>query len=262
MQFEGTLTDLAFAAAPKVNAIFPEYLTDPSIYICPSDPNGTVDYLKWTQEEIDQRSPIPPGPDPQPGDWQIGYTGGPIWADLGVRRTDASYVYFGWFLDLLADDPALLAAPSAFPMLEQFITIPPETENLGVPIQLAKGLENAALSYFGMGDNPDENAIDNDIECIYEGTPYGNGNGRLIYRLREGIERFAITDINNPGASAQAQSNIFVMFDIIAADSQNFNHIPGGSNVLYMDGHVEFLKYPVQQPINRVVAVLVGGFFD
>ncbi len=22
-----------------------------------------------------------------------------------------------------------------------------------------------------------------------------------------------------------------------------FNHIPGGSNVLYMDGHVEFVKY-------------------
>ena len=22
-----------------------------------------------------------------------------------------------------------------------------------------------------------------------------------------------------------------------------FNHVPGGSNVLYMDGHVEFLKY-------------------
>jgi prepilin-type processing-associated H-X9-DG protein len=23
-----------------------------------------------------------------------------------------------------------------------------------------------------------------------------------------------------------------------------FNHIPGGSNVLYMDGHVKFIRYP------------------
>ena len=23
-----------------------------------------------------------------------------------------------------------------------------------------------------------------------------------------------------------------------------FNHVPGGSNVLFMDGHVSFLKYP------------------
>ena len=28
-----------------------------------------------------------------------------------------------------------------------------------------------------------------------------------------------------------------------------FNHIPGGSNVLYMDGHAEFVKYPGPFPI-------------
>ena len=26
------------------------------------------------------------------------------------------------------------------------------------------------------------------------------------------------------------------------ATSQSFNHVPGGCNVLYMDGHVEFLE--------------------
>jgi prepilin-type processing-associated H-X9-DG protein len=29
----------------------------------------------------------------------------------------------------------------------------------------------------------------------------------------------------------------------MAAAIATFNHVPGGSNVLYMDGHVEFLKY-------------------
>lgn len=65
-------------------------------------------------------------------------------------------------------------------------------------------------------------------------------------RLREGIERFMITDINNPAASANAQSEIVAMYD----ESQGgggaawgrFNHLPGGQNVLFMDGHVEFAK--------------------
>ena len=64
-----------------------------------------------------------------------------------------------------------------------------------------------------------------------------------VLRLKEGIERFFITDINNPGASAKAQSIITVMSDAVSEDTANFNHIPGGSNVLYMDGHATFVKY-------------------
>ena len=41
----------------------------------------------------------------------------------------------------------------------------------------------------------------------------GNGNTNTCYRLREGIERFLITDINNPAASAKAQSETFIMLD-------------------------------------------------
>ena len=33
-----------------------------------------------------------------------------------------------------------------------------------------------------------------------------NSDGVTLYRLREGIERFFITDINNPAGSAMAQS--------------------------------------------------------
>ena len=39
-----------------------------------------------------------------------------------------------------------------------------------------------------------------------------------VYRLREGIERFLITDINNPAASAVAQSEAPVMYDYISTD--------------------------------------------
>ena len=82
-----------------------------------------------------------------------------------------------------------------------------------------------------------------------------------VYRLREGIERFMITDINNPAGSAKAQSELPVMWDAYGrndnwdAGAQGrgatvvFNHIPGGINVLYMDGHVEFLRYSKPGPI-------------
>src|SRR5690606_29450865 len=65
-----------------------------------------------------------------------------------------------------------------------------------------------------------------------------------VYRLREGIERFFVTDINNPAASARAQSDIWIMADWIStktSDTESFNHLPGGSNVLYLDGHVQYL---------------------
>ena len=37
------------------------------------------------------------------------------------------------------------------------------------------------------------------------------------------------------------------------------NHIPGGCNVLYMDGHVEFKKYPTETPVSVAWAALLGA---
>jgi prepilin-type processing-associated H-X9-DG protein len=59
-----------------------------------------------------------------------------------------------------------------------------------------------------------------------------------------------------------AQSELAVMHDKMQTfDAQdtgepvdiNFNHVPGGCNVLYMDGHVEFVRYPqMEPPINPI----------
>ncbi|MCC6697722.1 MAG: hypothetical protein IT365_18995 [Candidatus Hydrogenedentes bacterium] len=85
----------------------------------------------------------------------------------------------------------------------------------------------------------DVDLADSDWELT---TPIGGV--QKFSRLREGIERFFVTDINNPAGSAIAQSTLPVMWDEISADdASHFNHVPGGCNVLYMDGHVEFLKY-------------------
>ena len=81
-----------------------------------------------------------------------------------------------------------------------------------------------------------------------------------VYRLREGVERFLITDVYNPAGSAIAQSSVPIMFDVISAGSwefgdttgtATFNHTPGGSNVLFFDGHVEFIKYQTGQAVGQ-----------
>ncbi|HEX72133.1 MAG TPA: hypothetical protein ENN65_02340 [Candidatus Hydrogenedentes bacterium] len=92
-------------------------------------------------------------------------------------------------------------------------------------------------------------------------SPHGNAGGDTVYRLREGIERFLITDINNPAASAQAQSTLPIMWDIVSAKIKSFNHVPGGSNVLFMDGHVEFQRYPGQKgPVTQEIAIIARIF--
>lgn len=58
-----------------------------------------------------------------------------------------------------------------------------------------------------------------------------------LYQLREGIERFLISDDPSPGASAWAQSKIPVLIERLG------NHDPPGGNVLYLDHHIEFIPY-------------------
>lgn len=83
-------------------------------------------------------------------------------------------------------------------------------------------------------------------------------NAPDAYRLKEGIERFFVTDINNPAGSSQAQSDIFVMMDDTNGGAPNLmNHIPGGGNVLYMDGHVEFIKYQGETPYSLAFALFL-----
>ena len=80
------------------------------------------------------------------------------------------------------------------------------------------------------------------VPAAYAGTQAGGGN--VLRRLQQGIERFLITDINNPAAGALAASQIPLMWDHVSTNLIDFSHVPGGGNVLYLDGHVEFLKYP------------------
>lgn len=75
-----------------------------------------------------------------------------------------------------------------------------------------------------------------------------------LHRPREGIERFLITDINNPAGSAAAQSGIPVFFETVP--DGGFPRRGMGVNVGYMDGHVDFVQpgagFPATETARRI----------
>jgi prepilin-type processing-associated H-X9-DG protein len=111
----------------------------------------------------------------------------------------------------------------------------------------------------GLGDF---NASANPASIQNSGALHRDDDGSQLpssySHLKEGIWRFFITDINNPASGAMAQSSLPVMWDAWSNSINwhgdqggiaRFNHVPGGSNVLYMDGHVQFVKYNAEFPI-------------
>ena len=206
-------------AAPKIASIYPEYLSDPNVFACPSDAN--TDTTLFTND----------GGTNIVNEICTDNTSG-MWAAGG------SYVYVGWLVDL-ADfgDPALDASglPTTQPVSGD---IPQQILEAMLPLVVFITTDD----YTGAEEFADEN-----LEVATDGLGNG-GQGDELSRLKEGIERFLITDINNPSGSAQAQSTIWIMGDKVSSNPSEFNHVPGGSNFLYMDGHVEWVKYQQEGP--------------
>ncbi|MFA6239361.1 MAG: prepilin-type N-terminal cleavage/methylation domain-containing protein [Candidatus Hydrogenedentales bacterium] len=74
---------------------------------------------------------------------------------------------------------------------------------------------------------------------------HGPGGSDTFYRTRIGVGRMFISNINDPAKDAVADSKIPVMFDSVSVQgSVVMPHQPLGGNVLFLDGHVEFRKYP------------------
>ncbi|HOZ45877.1 MAG TPA: prepilin-type N-terminal cleavage/methylation domain-containing protein [Candidatus Hydrogenedentes bacterium] len=89
---------------------------------------------------------------------------------------------------------------------------------------------------------------DEDYQYTGEFAGTQAGGGDILYRLREGVERFVIANIADAGATTIAQSDIPVMWDHLTPQITGSTHVPSGMNVLYMDGHVTFAKYPSEEP--------------
>jgi prepilin-type N-terminal cleavage/methylation domain-containing protein/prepilin-type processing-associated H-X9-DG protein len=78
---------------------------------------------------------------------------------------------------------------------------------------------------------------------------WGNSGGGTLHRLASGIGRFLITDINSVFESGGTGASVTpIMWDHISTSTSDFNHIPAGTNVLYLDGHVDLIRYNLFNP--------------
>jgi prepilin-type processing-associated H-X9-DG protein len=84
-----------------------------------------------------------------------------------------------------------------------------------------------------------------------------------FYRLREGVEKELLKGDPAPAALATLQSKIPVIWDRFESkrNSLFFNHVPGGSNVLFLDGHVEFRRFPSDWPTSRAALNYLDAIF-
>ena len=206
-------------------AIYPEYLTDVKVLICPSDSDA--------QTLVDE------------GRWSVGGTAATGQVDP-CAFTAESYLYLSWALSGQAGQDYLAAGADANSSAVTPANMAGTYVDASFLTQLVTILsQQAANTSIGVS------LYDRDLSLT---------NNRKVMRLKEGIERFFITDINNPAGSARAQSTLPVMLDLVSTTTAEYNHIPGGSNVLYMDGHVTFVKYPSDFPATRVFATLISAF--
>ncbi|MDP2322948.1 MAG: zf-HC2 domain-containing protein [Gammaproteobacteria bacterium] len=92
-----------------------------------------------------------------------------------------------------------------------------------------------------------------------DGSPLSGGSPTgMIPPLRDGVERFLITDINNPAASSSAQSTIPVLIEIASWKHKASVADYEGANVLYMDGHVAFVRLGTFPVVASVLDALSG----
>jgi len=231
--------------------IYPEYLSDANVFHCPSD-----------ADDFRLKNPVS-------GEVMIDIPCNNSWFGRGSMFTGDSYAYMGFMFDKAGvEDIPVSAFLTAQQIQEWGLTASDKTPSQvlygmwAVNRQAVNAISNpSVLAAFAAGDFKRANSIgrgmvDGDLPLVPD-INVGTTSPVVgtVYRLREGIERFVITDINNPAGSAVAQSEIFVMFDVFSTRIGAYNHVPGGGNVLYMDGHVQFVKYPGPAPISRGMVV-------
>jgi prepilin-type N-terminal cleavage/methylation domain-containing protein/prepilin-type processing-associated H-X9-DG protein len=266
----GTKVDML---APDILAIYPEYLTDPYITLCPSD-SHTDPYLlasTWPPFE-DGKNKI------EAGIAAGTMTGLCMSAHYQAAR---SYVYLGYLTKnatqakIIRD--SMMKGLGTYGSWSVFLTateLGASCPYLNSAYILAGVFKVDWQKRYATANEGGVNIFNGsgDINTAFRSTDPANFRviddtgayiGPTIYRLKEGIERFLITDINNPAGGASAQSTVPVMLDIWSGvrqqvgvsgevvDVSTFNHVPGGGNVLYMDGHVEFLKYKSKFPLKN-----------
>lgn len=225
--------------------VYPEYVSDLNLWICPSAVNAA---------ELQENFQCPGG-----GDWCHECASAPGYPGINIQKVghaeQHSYYYYGYTID---SDGAMVTALETLRPYATAAAVDTGGGRAPLPAVAAdlERVDNALYDDYEPFDYRPQSTIQGQIDAALNEmginkvvVASGTAGSEELRKLREGIERFMITDINNPAGSSKAQSTLPVMWDRIVYSAtraryrERFNHIPGGSNILFMDGHVEFKKY-------------------
>jgi len=196
--------------SPCARCLYPNYLKDVSVWICPADYAARREEMSaYLESWVDAN--------------------GNVNIERLEREADVSYQYLGWAIwssaylhDGHGDSTEVLSA-------------------------IEKAL-NYAATYTDTATFPPEQDI-----VFPNGHPNPDARSQTLPRFREGLDRVYVTDTSSFDLPP-AQSEIAVMWDRVPPDLARFNHSPQGSNVLFADGHVEFVQYPGEFPMSDLFA--------
>jgi prepilin-type N-terminal cleavage/methylation domain-containing protein/prepilin-type processing-associated H-X9-DG protein len=247
-------------------AIYPEYWTDPAIARCPSDAGGdTVGTQLGMETDF-------PAQIERIASKQGGANASAARACLIAKLSSPiSYYYLPWLAPTqgricdITNSTWLHKYAPAVQGTTAYVVESWAQADLAAVDSTCGVYGDLTVTHNANGYRPGYTDLQASYAGAWAGLPFDDLGGAMpasYPRLREGVERFMITDINNPAASSQGQSTIFVMFDAFSSGITNrteagiadsgvmrYNHVPGGANVLYMDGHVEFVRQDSKVPM-------------
>ena len=240
---------------PMLEGLYPEYIADMNVYYCPSNPRTArvVGYQPGTPEFGDNCLQ-------NINEQYANHTFPPEVCNVAKKMVSAGLTQSGVDCTNLAQQKycAVFGAEQQGYAIQPYLLRNEWFSNQDAAFEAVNhmmgsrhtGVSGANVATQTQWQHPIDQYGDSiSFTFLASAGPFAGQSAR-IYHLREGIERFLITDINNPASGATAQSGIPVMFDYISVDPADgtfdpgsFAHAPGGQNVLGFDGHVEFVKY-------------------
>ena len=219
-----------WSGALDLEGFYPEYLKDLDLLVCPAYPAGE------TAREV----------------WDEGKTTNPRWTAVEGFSNNGEvepcevlarpYYYYGWAL-----------ANGTFESRTRYERADPEdismkhAKDRGLPVTVGFHPEihfgRFRMAVATRAHQMLSGELDSEVEDWLlrhpSGKPLELPMGSKIPFLREGAERWYITDIGNPAAAPYTQGLIVVLHEELFEDDEAFYHAGGAMNLLYMDGHVD-----------------------
>ncbi len=252
-------------------ALYPDYWSDVNIAVCPSDSRTPFEYTSAKVTigvdedyagQVAEVAALGDSSRPCLGallSMPVSYCYTPYALETASQIVATTHIFLSWTWFKPLDTYGNVESPGFWNAKT--------TEAMGCPADwIIVAWDNQGRDDLGSDMTVPEAKGGHGMPAVYvddDGSPLPS----QYHRLREGVERFFITDINNPASSSAGQSSLFVMWDAFCGGGTGydgtgnffqgagdvpigrFNHVPGGSNVLYMDGHVEYVRFNSKVPI-------------